>query len=87
MPDHLHALLSFPATTRMDKVIRDWKRFVAKRTAVTWQDGFFDHRVRSNENLEETTAYIRRNPMRAGLADDDALWPYVWAPDGDAPAR
>jgi REP element-mobilizing transposase RayT len=30
MPDHLHALLSFPPDERMEKVVRDWKRFVAK---------------------------------------------------------
>lgn len=30
MPDHLHALVSFPATESMAKVVRDWKRFIAR---------------------------------------------------------
>jgi len=54
MPDHWHALLSFPDEERMDAVLRDWKRYVAKKTGVVWQDGFFDHRLRSAENTNAT---------------------------------
>ena len=53
MPDHLHALLIFPAEQRMGKVLRDWKRFIAKEAGIVWQDGFFDHRLRQEESLEE----------------------------------
>jgi REP element-mobilizing transposase RayT len=87
MPDHLHVLLSFPAVERMDKVIRDWKRCLAKRAGVTWQDGFFDHRVRNHEGCEEKADYIRQNPVRAGLTGAASQWPYVWEFAHHAPAR
>jgi len=87
MPDHLHALLSLPCEQRMDKVIRDWKRFVAKQTGVVWQDGFFDHRLRSRESFEEKAHYIRMNPVRAGLVDKPSAWPYIWPATGRPAAR
>ncbi len=78
MPDHFHALLSFPGTVRMDKLIRDWKRFIARSAPVVWQNGFFDHRLRSTESFDEKAHYIRMNPVRAGLSATPADWPYVW---------
>ena len=78
MPDHPHALPSFPPDEQMEKVIRDWKRFVAKQTGIVWQAGFFDHRLRSDESYEEKAHYIRMNPVRAGLAAEPQDWPYVW---------
>ena len=87
MPDHLHALMSFPRQERMDSVIRNWKRFVAKNASVAWQDGFFDHRLRSNESFEEKAHYIRMNPVRARLVSEPGKWPYVWPAVDTATAR
>jgi putative transposase len=87
MPDHLHALMSFPREVQMAKVIRDWKRYVAKKSSVVWQDGFFDHRLRGNEGFEEKAHYVRMNPIRAGLADDLAAWSYIWPARVDPSAR
>ncbi len=71
----------------MEKMVRDWKRFVAKQAGVVWQDGFFDHRLRREEGFEEKARYIRMNPVRAGLAAEPKEWKYVW-PIGDGqPAR
>ncbi len=87
MPDHLHALLAFPSHVRMDAVLRDWKRYVAKQTGIRWQDGFFDHRLRNDESLEEKTAYIRLNPVRAGLIPAGSPWNFVWPDCNTVPAR
>ena len=87
MPDHLHALLSFPRGERMDAVIRNLKRYVAKAGGVEWQDGFFDHRLRSDESFEEKAHYIRMNPVRAGFAHQPEEWPYAWPAYAAAPAR
>ena len=78
MPDHLHALISFPPEALMEKTVRDWKRYVAKETGIRWQDGFFDHRLRSDASFEEKVGYIRMNPVRAGLVLRMKDWPYVW---------
>jgi putative transposase len=87
MPDHAHALLSFPAAERMDSVIRNWKRFVAKKAEIEWQDGFFDHRLRDNENFLLKAEYIRMNPVRAGLVADPREWKYVWQANAAGAAR
>ena len=87
MPDHLHALISFPSDERMDQCIRDWKRFIAKSTSVQWQAGFFDHRLRNDAALDEKGGYIRSNPVRAGLVSEPTDWPFIWTPLDDQPAR
>ncbi len=66
----------------MDKAIRDWRRFVAKKAGVVWQDGVFDHRLRGNESYEEKAHYIRMNPVRAGLVTEPREWPYIWEAGG-----
>jgi REP element-mobilizing transposase RayT len=80
MPDHLHALISFPELSKMEKTIRDWKRYVAKQTKIVWQNGFFDHRVRSKKSAREKWHYILNNPVRKGLVSDPLHWPYVLFP-------
>ncbi len=71
----------------MEKVLRDWKRYIAKQTGVVWQDGFFDHRLRGNESYEEKAHYIRLNPVRAGLIASPEAWEFVWPAGVPASAR
>ncbi len=82
MPDHWHALASFREVTGICGVLRDWKRFVAKQAGVVWQDGFFDHRLRSRESADQKWHYIRLNPVRKGLVAKPEDWKYVWIPEG-----
>ena len=77
MPDHIHALLAFPATESMGETIRQWKSYAIRRLAVRWQRGFFDHRLRNDEQWQLKAKYIRENPVRKGLVADAAPWPYV----------
>jgi len=74
MPDHLHGIVTFPQQFEMGKSISDLKRWLAIRQGITWQDGFFDHRLRSQESAAEKANYIRLNPVRAGLVQDPAQW-------------
>ena len=78
MPDHWHGLMSFPPAERMDAVLRDWKRYVAKQSGIVWQDGFFDHRLRSEEKAASVWTYISENPVRKGLCEKPENWPWVW---------
>jgi len=82
MPDHLHALLSFPQHEQMTRVVRAWKKFQATDHGICWQRDFFDHRLRSDESFEGKRDYIRMNPIRAGLVSSAEDWPYVLAFDG-----
>jgi putative transposase len=79
MPDHLHALLSFARDQSISEVIRDWKRFHARTNQVTWQENYFDHRLRADERGEQLAAkmdYIRQNQVRAGLCAKAEEWPW-----------
>jgi hypothetical protein len=52
------------------------------RSGRLWQDGFYDHRCREDEDLNEPLQYIEYNPVRAGLVDRPELWPYSSANPG-----
>lgn len=41
-----------------------------------WQDGFFDHVLRSSESYSEKWNYVRMNPVRAGLVNNAEDWPF-----------
>jgi len=83
MPDHVHAVLSFPRDKSMSEVIRDWKRFHTRTHRVKWQEGYFDHRLRSDERGIQLSAklnYIRQNPVAAGLCARAEEWPWIIDP-------
>ena len=77
MPDHLHGLLAFPKMEDLGTVFRMWKGYQYKQLRIEWQEGFFDHRLRSDESAEEKRQYILLNPVRAGLVARAEDWPYV----------
>ncbi len=81
MPDHLHALILFPRDEDMRRVVSNFKEITAKRAGIVWQRDFFDHRLRDGESWREKWDYIAMNPVRKGLIDDPARWPYVWRAD------
>lgn len=86
MPDHLHALLNGLAEDA------DFRRFVSmykqrtgfefkRRTASPlWQEGYFDHVLRADEDILGVAAYIVANPVRAGLCQSPAEYPYLGSP-------
>ena len=81
MPDHLHAIMSFPEpVSSMRKSMADWKRLTARRFNIQWQDGFFDHRLRGANAWDEKAVYIRKNPVRLNLCADTNEWPWQWEP-------
>lgn len=80
MPDHVHALISFPGGQNPTKVMAGWKEVVAKKAAISWQRDYFDHRLRSHESHQEKADYIRQNPVRKGLVSRPDEWEFVWEP-------
>jgi putative transposase len=77
MPDHLHALLAFPIEPGMSLTIRSWKAYHAKTCGVKWQTNYFDHRIRSSDELERKALYIRQNPVVKGLCGSAGEWRWV----------
>ncbi|WP_411826988.1 hypothetical protein [Luteolibacter sp. AS25] len=50
MPDHLHGIFHFDGQKRMKETMADWKRYTARQLNIDWQPGFFDHRLRNQDN-------------------------------------
>ncbi|MBI2511351.1 MAG: hypothetical protein HYV96_05195 [Opitutae bacterium] len=87
MPDHLHALVSFPEETVLRKTTTDWKSLLARSAGIKWQRDFFEHRLRVEEQLDLKARYIRENPVRAGLVAKCEDWFYVWESEDGGPGR
>jgi putative transposase len=77
MPDHLHMLIGVPGNAQLSSLIRDFKRITTRIANIAWQRNFFDHRLRRDESLDEKVAYIRENPVRAGLIAESEEWAYA----------
>ena len=86
MPDHLHALLSFPPSDkRIRSIMSKWKEWTAKELRIVWQDDFFEHRLRREESRRQKADYILKNPIRAGLVSRWEEWPHIYFGSGGKP--
>jgi REP element-mobilizing transposase RayT len=86
MPDHLHALLSFPPSGKpLQLVVSKWKEWTAKELDIVWQRDFFEHRLRQDESRREKADYILQNPVRKKLVARSEEWPFVYFGDGERP--
>jgi REP element-mobilizing transposase RayT len=83
MPDHLHLLVA-PKDGNLIDIIVSWKKFtgnVMRNTGLKgpfWQRGFYDHALRSEEDLVATAEYMVMNPVRSGLVDVWEEYPFSW---------
>jgi REP element-mobilizing transposase RayT len=84
MPDHLHALVSFPPSGKtIQGVVSGWKQWTAKEIGIVWQRDFFEHRLRHDESRREKADYILGNPVRKKLVARPEDWPFVYFADGE----
>lgn len=72
MPNHVHVLM-LPRVS-VSKLMQSLKSATAKeanrllgRTGRFWQDEYYDHWVRNEEERGRIVEYIEMNPVRAGL--------------------
>ncbi len=81
MPDHLHLLLGAPSGGSITRFVGAWKsQCYRERRGMGlarrfWQRSFYDHILRSEEDLRRTAQYILENPVRAGLVDNASEYP------------
>jgi REP element-mobilizing transposase RayT len=86
MPDHLHALISFPPTgNRIQNVVSKWKERTAKEIGISWQRDFFEHRLRNHESRKQKADYILQNPVRKKFVTRPQDWPFIYFADGQRP--
>jgi len=83
MPNHLHMLLQITEGSLREAMLsfKRWTgRICCEALAIErrpfWQREWFDHWLRSPREEERIRAYIQRNPVKAGLAERFADWPY-----------
>ena len=82
MPDHVHLFVWLTDTTDLSRWGQSLKAVLGKtllelgHNKPHWQEGFFDHLLRSGESYAEKWEYIRLNPVRKGLCARPEDWPY-----------
>jgi len=82
MPDHLHLLLQgYSPSSDLLSFVKTFKHkttfhFRSKTGKTLWQISFFDHILRTAEDLSKTAEYILLNPVRAGLVKRPEDYPY-----------
>ena len=77
MPDHVHMIATFNRSFGIQPVITSWKGYLARTQGITWQTGFFEHRLRNDSEFTEKASYVRMNPVRKGLVQDWQAWPHL----------
>lgn len=83
MPNHVHLFFRL-CEGRLMKTMIGFKRWTGRQAAEHldrkgerfWQREWFDHWSRSPTEDERIAAYIRHNPVKAGLVEKCNQWPY-----------
>jgi REP element-mobilizing transposase RayT len=83
MPDHVHLFVAIPPQgITVVKWVQALRSVVGKTLLALgfekphWQEGFFDHVLRTGESYSQKWDYVRMNPVRAGLCERPEEWPY-----------
>jgi putative transposase len=91
LPDHIHAIFTLPAgddnySSRWRLIKSRYTRALLKKGVAIaandageynlWQRRFWEHTIRDNEDLNNHINYIHYNPVKHGLVEQVADWPY-----------
>jgi REP element-mobilizing transposase RayT len=83
MPDHIHLFVRLPVEgIGLSRWMQGLRTAVGKTllrmgyAKPHWQEGFFDHVLRSDESYGDKWRYVAENPVRAGLVCRAEQWPY-----------
>jgi REP element-mobilizing transposase RayT len=81
MPDHWRALFALRDPWTLPKFMHHIMSFVGGRTSAllthcntSWQDGYYDTRVKTAKQFEFVTRYIEENPVARGLVERPEEW-------------
>jgi putative transposase len=83
MPDHIHLVVQ-GVTDRSElrrcvKLMKQRVEYVARREFQVlhlWQNGYYDHLLRSRHAVEDAIRYVLENPVRAGFARRIGDYPF-----------
>lgn len=84
MPDHVHWLLQL-RTTPLERCVQAFNSRSARAinaargtSGTVWQAGYYDHRLRDDEDLRAQARYVVTNPLRRGLVAQIEDYPHWW---------
>jgi putative transposase len=86
MPDHVHLLVTIGESNELAGAVRVFKGRltpVLRKSGLRWQQAYFDHRMRPDEDRLPVFLYIFLNPYRAGLLPQNERWPGYYCCEGD----
>jgi REP element-mobilizing transposase RayT len=81
MRDHVHLLIGLGAKADLSAVMRLFKGRTSpllRSYGLSWERGYFDHKMRTDEDLLPVFRYVFLNPYRAGLVHEGQKWPGYW---------
>ncbi len=83
MPNHVHVLMKLLDDTPLHEIVKRWKAVSAiginrimGRKGSFWMVDYHDRFIRDLDHFHNAKAYIRHNPVRAGLCAKPEGWPY-----------
>ncbi len=84
MPDHLHWLFRLDGTS-LGICMKTLKARTARAihlldggSGPLWQSGYYEHRLRSEQDLRMQARYIVENPLRKRLVERIEDYPFWW---------
>jgi REP element-mobilizing transposase RayT len=90
MSNHLHVVLApllcspetYHSISQIMHVLKGYTAYEANdilgRKGTFWQAESYDHFVRDADELQRIVYYVINNPVKAGLVDDWAAWPWTY---------
>jgi REP element-mobilizing transposase RayT len=76
MPDHWHALFALREPWTLPKFMHHMMSYVGGKTSAllknhntSWQDGYYDTRVKTSKQFQFVSYYIEQNPVVKGLVE------------------
>jgi putative transposase len=83
MPDHVHWLIGLGRQFTLGTLVGRLKAISARnvnracgRNGTVWAPAYHDHALRGDEDLTPVARYIVANPLRAGLVQSVAHYPF-----------
>jgi valyl-tRNA synthetase len=80
MPNHVHVVVRPFEGHDLADILHSWKSFTAKQanrqlgiSGSFWQEEYYDHLIRDEEDFNRNMSYLLQNPEKAGLK----AWPWV----------
>jgi len=79
LPDHLHCIWQLPQGD--DDFSTRWRLIKHSVSCATvpvqfWQNRFWEHLIRDEEDYRRHVDYIHINPVKHGVVNDPAMWPH-----------